>query len=129
MPLIGIGQFEEAEATLELAKQWAALDDVDALVRQARSAARLAFARGAAAEAESFGREALEHIEVADAVDEHAETLLLLAEIRLAAGDNDEAAAASAKALAIAEARGNVVFMQQARELLEAPAALAPAGR
>jgi tetratricopeptide (TPR) repeat protein len=127
--LIGIGRLEDAEATLERAKPWAALDDVDALMRQARSAARLAFARGAVAEAERFAREALEHIEVADAVDEHAETLLLLAEIRLAARDNDEAAAASAKALAIAEARGNVVFMQRARELLEAPVALAQAGR
>jgi tetratricopeptide (TPR) repeat protein len=127
--LIGIGQLEEAEAILERAKPWAALDDVDALMRQARSAARLAFARGDAEEAERLAREALEHIEAADSADEYAETLLLLAEIRLAAGDHDEAAAASAKAFAVAEARGNVVLMQQARELLEAPAALTPAGR
>jgi DNA-binding SARP family transcriptional activator len=127
--LIGIGRFEEAEAILERAKPWAALDDVDALMRQARSAARLAFARGDAEEAERLAREALAHIEAADSVDEYAETLLLLAEIRLAAGDHDEATAASAKAVAVAEARGNVVVMQQARELLEAPAALAPAGR
>jgi tetratricopeptide (TPR) repeat protein len=119
--LIGIGQLEEAEAILERAKPWAALDDVDALMRQARSAARLAVARGDPEEAERLAREALAYIEAADAADEYAETLLLLAEIRLAAGDHDEVAAASAKAFAVAEARGNVVLMQQARERLGVP--------
>jgi hypothetical protein len=64
-------------------------------------------------------------MEEAMAPDEHAETLLLLAEILVAAGRDDEARVAAAEALEVAEAREHLVFVQQARELLAAPAVAA----
>jgi tetratricopeptide (TPR) repeat protein len=123
--LIGLGRFEEAEANLERARPWAAADDADALLRQARSWARLELARANLDAADAHVRESLSHVEAADAIDEHAEVLLLLATIRRASGDDDGARAAAAEALALSEERGHVVFAQQAREVLSAPVAVA----
>ena len=69
---------------------------------------------------------AVDHIETADPVDGHAETPLPHAERLVAAGDHDEAAAASVMALAITEARGNVVLMRQARRTVDPAAAPRP---
>jgi tetratricopeptide (TPR) repeat protein len=125
--LIAQGKLEEAEALLERAKPWAAPDDADALMRQARSRARLEFARGDADRAEAFAREALGHVELAHAPDEHAETLLVFATILRENGVEDAAQAAAADALAVSEARGAVVLAQQARAMLGATEAVAPA--
>jgi hypothetical protein len=118
--LILQGKLEEAEAQLERAKPWAAPDDYDALLRQARSRARLELARGSFESAEVSCREAIQHVERADAPDEHAETLILLARILRALGREAEVEAALAEALAVSEARGALVLNEQARELLGA---------
>ena len=119
--LIAQGKLEEAEALLERAKPWAAPDDADAVMRQARSRARLEAARGDFETAEPFAVEALGHIGSSQAPDEHAETQILIARILLALGREGEADAAAADALATAQARGAVVLAEQARSLLSAP--------
>lgn len=125
--LIAQGKLDEAAIQLERANPLAAPDDVDALLRQARSRSRLEFAHGDLEAAESFARKALTYVEAAKAPDEHAETLLLLSRILIAAGREDEAREAAAQAFDVAEAREHAVFMQKARELLAAPAPLAAA--
>jgi len=119
--LILLGRLDEAGGQLDRAAPWAALDDVDALMRQDRSRARLELARGNVDAAERFARQAVAHIEAADAADEHAECLLVLAEVRRAAGDDGEAQSAAARALEVSEGRGHLVFAQQARKLLADP--------
>jgi tetratricopeptide (TPR) repeat protein len=123
--LIAQGKLDEAVVQLEKAAPMAAPDDVDAQLRQDRSHARLEVARGNLDAAEKFTRSALTYMEEAMAPDEHAETLLLLAEILNAQGRADEARDAAAEALEVAEAREHLVFVQQARELLAAPASVA----
>jgi DNA-binding SARP family transcriptional activator len=125
--LIAQGKLEEAGVQLERAAPLAAPDDVDALLRQARSRARLEFARDDLETAEEFARRALTYVEAAMAPDEHADSLLLLARILAAAGRHDEAREAAAQAFDVAEAREHTVYMQQARELLAAPAPVAVA--
>jgi hypothetical protein len=119
-PLIAQGKLEEASGLLERAAPMAAPDDADALLRQARSRARLACARGDLATAEAEARVSLDHVERAYAPDEHAECLLLLADILSATGRDAEAREAAAKALAISEAREHLVFARRARDLLGA---------
>jgi ATP/maltotriose-dependent transcriptional regulator MalT len=120
--LIAQGKLEEAEALLERARPWAAEDDADALMRQARSRARLEFARGDLEPAESFARQALEHVADAGAPDAHAETQIGLAASRLAGAAEAEARAAPAAAISVAEQRGATVFAHRARALLTTPA-------
>jgi DNA-binding SARP family transcriptional activator len=124
-PLIAQGKLAEAVVQLEKAAPLAAPDDVDALLRQARSRARLALARGELDAAETFVRTALSYVEQAMAPDEHADALLLLARILIADGRDHEAREAAAEAHELAEAREHAVYVQQARELLAAPAPVA----
>jgi tetratricopeptide (TPR) repeat protein len=125
--LIAQGKLEEAVVQLERAAPLAAPDDVDAQLRQARSRARLEFARGDLDAAESFTRKALSYMEQAMAPDEHADSLLLLSQILFAAGRDDDARAAASQAYDVAEAREHTVYMHQARELMSAPAPVAAA--
>jgi hypothetical protein len=117
----GEGKLAEAAAELERGKPWAAPDDADAILRQARSGARLEFARGNFEAAEAAAREALARVEEADAPDEHAETLIVLAQILHARGREGEFEAAIAESIAVNESRGALVLRDQARELLESP--------
>jgi ATP/maltotriose-dependent transcriptional regulator MalT len=116
--LIAQGRLEEAAVQLERAAPMAAPDDADALQRQARSRARLEFARGDLVAAEGAARESLAHVEQAMAPDEHAECLLVLANVLVAAGRDGEAHEAARQALAHSEERGHEVFVAQARDLL-----------
>jgi tetratricopeptide (TPR) repeat protein len=125
--LIAQGKLDEAIAQLDKAAPMAAPDDVDALLRQARSHARLEFARGDLEAAEQFARSAVSYMDKAMAPDEHAECLLLLATILIAASRDDEARQAAEEALHVAEAREHLVYAQQARELIGAPAPVAAA--
>jgi tetratricopeptide (TPR) repeat protein len=121
------GKLEEAEVQLDRAAPMAAPDDADALLRQARSRGRIAFARGDVAAAEEHVRVALSHAEAAQAPDEHADTLIDLARILQAQNRDDEARQAAVEALQIAEDRENLVYAGKARELLAAPAPVAAA--
>ena len=119
------GKLEEAEFHIDRGAPMAAPDDADAQLRQARSRGRLEFARGALESAEHHMRVALTHMEEAQAPDEHAQTLLDLALILQAQGRADEARAAAADALRVAEGRENLVFADRARALLGAQSAVA----
>lgn len=116
--LIQLGRLDEAAAELRRAEEMAVAEDVDAQLRQARSRARLAVARGDLVSAEPEARAAVAIAEHADAPDEHAECLLVLAEILRAVGREAEAGEAAAEALRVSEAFENVVLAHQASELL-----------
>jgi DNA-binding SARP family transcriptional activator len=117
--LIPQGRFDEAEALLERAAPYAAEDDVDALFRQARSRARLELARGNVAAALDASGRAIAWVVDGDAPDEHAETLIVHAEVLRASGSEAEAQDALANALRLSEESENVVLAQRAREMLE----------
>jgi DNA-binding SARP family transcriptional activator len=123
--LIGLGRLEEASAELEQAVSVTAPDDIDALLRQARSRARLALARGDSAAAETWARDAVRHAEGANAPDEYPDCLLVLARTLLAAGRESEARAAAAKALRASVENEHAVLAQRARDMLGAAAPVA----
>jgi tetratricopeptide (TPR) repeat protein len=112
------GRFDEAEAELERAAGILRLDDIDAIHRQARSRARLQLARGDVDGAEQAMQTAIEFVFRQDMLEEQAQNLVLLAQVKLAAGRPDEARAAAEQALAISEERGHAVFAERSRELL-----------
>jgi tetratricopeptide (TPR) repeat protein len=124
--LIGQGRLDDAAAELAQAPA-AASDDVDALFRQARSRAALGLARGDLEAAEEHARAAVGHVAAVESADEHAQTLLVLARVLLAAGRYEEAREILAEALRIAEERENVVLAQRAREMLAAASPVATA--
>jgi DNA-binding SARP family transcriptional activator len=125
--LIAQGRLEEAAVHLERAAPLAADDDADALFRQARSRARLELARGDIRAADTAIRIAVGHVEQAEAPDEHAETLLVLADVLRAAGRDLDASDAAERALQISIARENVPLAHWCREFLGATEAVAPA--
>jgi tetratricopeptide (TPR) repeat protein len=120
------GRLEEAEAELARAQ---ALDDdeddVDAIQRRERARARIELARGNVEAAESAMRTALEYVMKMEWPSEHAESWLVMAHIRLAAGRDEEARAAVSETLAIAEAKEHAVYAGRARELLDSISAAA----
>jgi F0F1-type ATP synthase epsilon subunit len=113
--LIALGRLDEAEAELRRGEAMAVAEDVDAQLRQARSRARLAFARGDGALAEREARAAVARAEHADAPDEYAECLLVLAHILYVGGSEAEADEVAAEALRVSEAVENLVLADQAR--------------
>jgi tetratricopeptide (TPR) repeat protein len=120
--LVAQRRLEEANVLLEELVPYAAPDDLDAHLRQARSRARLELARGDLAAAEAAARASLEHLADAEAPDDVAETLLVLAQILLGAGRAEEAVDAAQEALRLSQERKHVVLEQRAREFLSAPA-------
>jgi tetratricopeptide (TPR) repeat protein len=119
-PLIALGRLQEASVELERAVSITVAGDVDALLRQERSRARLALARGDIDAAESCARLAIAHAAGADAPDEHADCLLVLARVLHAADRRADAHDVAAQALRLSEQQEHLVFAQQARELLGA---------
>jgi tetratricopeptide (TPR) repeat protein len=114
------GREEEAEAILAEAEQLASPDDAEAQIRLRTVRARIRAAAGALEEAEELAREALARADRTDAFNLRGESLLTLAEILERAGDREEAHALAADALALYEAKGDVVGAQAARSLLGA---------
>lgn len=119
--LIAQGRLEEASTYLEQARPYAAPDDVDAQYRQARSRARLELARGNFDAAEASARTSITFAQRDEVADEHAQCLLVLAEVLRATAREDEARNVTADALRLAEERGHEVLAQHARELLGEP--------
>ena len=93
-------------------------DDVltQAIVRAGR--AKLCARRGKLDEAEAVAREGVALAETTEFVDLRGDGLLALAEVLRLGGRADEAADATRQALAIWEAKGNVVQAERARALL-----------
>jgi DNA-binding SARP family transcriptional activator len=112
------GRLEEATAELERAAAILRLDDIDAIHRQARSRARIQVARGDLQGAEESMQTAIDYVFRQDMVEEQAESLILLAQIRLASGHPGETREAATEALRLSEARGHQPFAERSRELL-----------
>jgi class 3 adenylate cyclase/tetratricopeptide (TPR) repeat protein len=107
--LIAQGREFDAEPFLAEAATVAADDDVTThiLVRAGRG--RVAASRGELPEAVARCREAVALAETTDDLNMHGDVLLDLAHVLAAAGNAEGAATAAAQALALFEAKGNVV--------------------
>jgi tetratricopeptide (TPR) repeat protein len=112
------GRYDEADDTLAEAAELAAEDDVltQAYVRAGR--AKLSARRGKPGEAEATAREGIALAATTEFVDLRGDALIAYAEVLRLAGRNDEAAAATRQAVAIWEAKGNVVHAERARALV-----------
>jgi hypothetical protein len=71
--------------------------------------------------AEDAAREALVLVEATDMLDLHGDVLLAVADVELAQGRHDLAAATVAEAVGLYERKGNVVSAARARELAPVP--------
>ena len=93
-------------------------DDVDAQMRWRRARARVLARRGETEDAEHLARQALELVAATDGLNDHAHTLLDLAEVLGLAGRPEEATSAVAQAIVLFERKENVAMSTQARRLL-----------
>ena len=80
--------------------------------------AKLLARRGDLDEAEALAREAVALAAETEFVDLRGDSLLALAEVLRLAGRTDEAAEAMRQALALWEAKGNVIYAERTRALL-----------
>jgi tetratricopeptide (TPR) repeat protein len=113
------GRYDEADELLDEAAELGAEDDVVTQARVRAGRAQLAARRGRLAEAEAAAREAVALAAGAEFVDLRGDTLLALAEVMRLAGRKADAADATRQALAIWEAKGDVVHAEDARALLD----------
>jgi tetratricopeptide (TPR) repeat protein len=115
------GRWNEAEECMAVCRDAVStlnpsiVDDNRALEPFLAVEARLAAHRGEIAEALSFAKRALAWIARADEPNTRARTLLAVAEVQLAAGNQAAAEDATAKALALYEKKGNVAAATQLR--------------
>jgi predicted ATPase len=117
------GRDEEAELWVRVARDSAGDEDLDAKLTWQLAQAKILTSRGALGEAETLAREAVDLVAQTDALNRHAESLLVLAQV-LRVKRADDAADLVRKALALYEQKGNVVAADKTRDLL-AEAALA----
>jgi tetratricopeptide (TPR) repeat protein len=101
-------------------------DDVDAVVRWYAARARAVARLGDGAEAERLARRSVERALATDYEDLRGLSQVALAEILQRSGRTEEAAEALRKAVAVHEAKGNVVSAAAARQKLEEMQAVAP---
>ena len=92
--------------------------DVDAQVRWRRARGRALSQQGETAVAEGLLRDALDLVAITDALNDHADTLLDLAEVLRASHRHDQAVAAVAQAIGLYERKGNVAMAARSRSLL-----------
>ena len=114
------GRAGEALELTERTEEIAAADDLDAQVkwRLARTQALIASQR--LPEAERFSREAIAAADAADMTVLSADSFTALADVLLAAGSPSEAVPALERALALYEAKGDVVSAVKRRSTLDA---------
>jgi class 3 adenylate cyclase/tetratricopeptide (TPR) repeat protein len=112
------GRYDEAADLLEEAAELGAEDDVVTQAHVLAGRAKLSARRGELDEAEVAAREGVALAGATEFVDLRADSLLALAEVLRLAGRKDEAADATRQALAIWEAKANVVHTERARALL-----------
>jgi len=106
-----VGAQDRPREFLRLADAFATsvqMTDRATLVRRQLLLARSHLLRGSVPEAEAAARHALKLVEPSDALPEHANALLMLAEVLDARGLEDDAAAARSEAIAKLRAKGNL---------------------
>jgi ATP/maltotriose-dependent transcriptional regulator MalT len=116
--LVDLGRDVEAERFSRRSEELADPDDFDAQMRWRRARARVLARRGELEAAERLAREALELVAGTDALNDHADTLLDLAEVLRLAGRGQQAARAVGEAIVLYERKENVAMATQARRLL-----------
>ena len=114
------GRDEEALELTRAAEAAAAADDVDAQVLWRGIRAPILARAGDTAEAEALARAALERARQTEMPSLHAFALAEFAAVLHLAGRVDEARAALQEAIAIYEAKGDIVSAARAQELLDA---------
>jgi DNA-binding transcriptional MocR family regulator len=101
-------------------------DDVDAVVRWDAARARAMARLGDTAEAERLARRSVDRAWATDYAELRGVSQVALAEVLQGSGRTEEAAEALRKAVAVHEAKGNVVAAAATRQKLEDIEALAP---
>ncbi len=114
-----LGNLDEAERYALLAREMAPLDDVDAQARGLRALARVLAARGEFGAAREHGLRAVAIVEPTDYSQLRGDTFADLAEVRLAAGEQDAGIEALHRALATFEAKGATVLAGNVRRRLD----------
>ncbi len=117
--LVAGGQFDEARLLTDRTEEIAADDDLDAQVRWRVARAKTLVASGDLPEAERYAREAVARAETGDMVLLSADAIACLGDVLLAAESPSEAVPVIERALAIYEAKGDVVSSGGQRELLD----------
>jgi ATP/maltotriose-dependent transcriptional regulator MalT len=112
------GRYEEAGRLAEICKELAASDDLASQVLWRGVRAKVLARRGEMTHAEQLAREGKEMIEKTEYVTVRADALLDLAEVLHLAGKADKAVGAAEGALALFEAKGNVVKAERTRALV-----------
>jgi tetratricopeptide (TPR) repeat protein len=113
--LYALGRDEEARQLTEVSEELAARDDLLTQVVWRRVRAKVLARQGRLDEAEELGQEAVTIGESTDFLNTRADALVDLAHIHRQAGRLDEANAAVAKGIALYEAKGNRVALEQTR--------------
>jgi tetratricopeptide (TPR) repeat protein len=116
--LYALGRDDEAAGWLELAENRSSADDVSAQYTWRRVRAKVLARAGGQRDAERLAREAAELAERTDALSDHGNVLLDLAEVLLTGGKESPAVGQIERGLALFERKGNRVSAQAAQARL-----------
>jgi hypothetical protein len=115
--LSALGALEEAEQFAAFTEHTAGAGDTVAQVLWRRARARLEARNGDRESALLLAREAVDRAALTDYLDFHADTLLTLAEVLSASGEDGAAASALDEATRLYDQKGNIVSKRNAAEL------------
>jgi tetratricopeptide (TPR) repeat protein len=111
-------RYDEAAGWLDLAEKRSSAQDVSAQYTWRRVRAKVLARAGGHRDAERLGREAAELAARTDALSDHGEVLVDLAEVLLLAGKESAAAAQVERALGLFQRKGNRVSADAAKAML-----------
>jgi DNA-binding SARP family transcriptional activator len=117
--LCALERFDEAGRWVAVSKQHAATDDMDAQTAWRAAEAEVKAAGSELAQAEELSRAAVSLAATTDMLNRRGRTSLVLANVLRLQGRLDEASAAIDAAARVFERKGNVVWAQSARRLLD----------
>jgi tetratricopeptide (TPR) repeat protein len=112
------GRYDEAETWIQLARESAGSDDLDAAFVSQYVHAKVLARLGVVDEAERLAREALNLVARTDALNRHGDSLIALAEILRLQGRENEADGQIREALRLYKEKGNVVSAERAKAML-----------
>jgi tetratricopeptide (TPR) repeat protein len=124
LALYDLGRYAEADEYVEISRSTGGSDDVVNEVLWRRAAAKLCAQRGEANDALRLASEAVALMEPTDAIDDHGDALVDLAEVLRLLGRADEGIEPLRRALALYERKENLVSASRARERIAHLAAL-----
>jgi tetratricopeptide (TPR) repeat protein len=112
------GRYNDAETWAQLARESAGSDDLDAAYSWRYAQAKILLRRGALDEGHELARDALDLVARTDALNRHADCLVVLAEILIRKGRDAEAAETLRSAQRLYDQKGNTVSAERVREML-----------